>query len=340
MRLDVIVGGQYGSEGKGAIAAFLARNYTSSDLAIRVAGPNAGHTAYDEQGREWKLRAVPVAAVTSRSCNLHIAAGSEIDMEVLRSELAELDAAGHNATERLTVHPSATIIEYQHKADEQAASLVQRIGSTGKGIGAARAARIMRTAMTYGDLSFDQTLPAASTYTPNYAGHSRVMIEGTQGYGLGLHTANYPQVTSSDCRAIDFMAMVGISPWTPGVHTNVIVVARVYPIRVAGNSGPLKGETSWAKLGLPEERTTVTNKVRRVGEQDYELIRSAVKANGGPHGCTIALTMLDQKVPEVRDNRDVGGWPQAALDEINKVSQLAGAPVSFVGVGPRSVVVL
>ncbi len=346
MRLDVIVGGQYGSEGKGAIAASLARNYVNGDLAIRVAGPNAGHTAYDEQGREWKLRAVPVAAVTSRSCDLHIAAGSEIDMEVLRSELAELDAAGHNATDRLTVHPSATIIEYQHKADEQAASLVQRIGSTGKGIGAARAARIMRTAMTYEDLVFDRDenlnvhLPTASTHTPNYAGYSRVMIEGTQGYGLGLHTANYPQVTSSDCRAIDFMAMVGISPWTPGVHTNVIVVARVYPIRVAGNSGPLKGETTWQALGLPEERTTVTNKVRRVGQQDYELIRAAVKANGGRGGCTVALTMLDQKIPEIRDNTNVGTWPQAALDEIDKIAHFTEVPVSLVGVGPRSVVVL
>jgi adenylosuccinate synthase len=150
--LTVVVGAQFGSEGKGAIVGHLARSFGVHDCVIRVAGPNAGHTAYDDAGREWKLRAVPVGAVTNPHCELHIAAGSEVDLDVLASELNELDAAGHRATERLTVHPSATILTSEHRATEGAAGLIGRIGSTGKGIGAARADRIMRRAITFEEL--------------------------------------------------------------------------------------------------------------------------------------------------------------------------------------------
>jgi len=123
-----------------------------------------------------------------------------------------------------------------------------------------------------------------------------VQIEGTQGYGLGLHTRHYPQVTSSDCRAIDFMAMAGVSPWGANVRqVDVWVVYRPYPIRVAGNSGPLYRETTWEELGLPQEHTTVTQKVRRVGGWDGALARAALTANGGPSPSVhIAVTMIDQ----------------------------------------------
>ena len=63
---------------------------------------------------------------------------------------------------------------------------------------------------------------------------------------------------------------------------------------MAGNSGPLKGETSWEELGLEPERTTVTNKVRRVGDWDPELLEEAIRANGGGgwnSGVSLAVTM-------------------------------------------------
>ena len=59
-RLQVVVGGQFGSEAKGACTAFLARKAAQNGLAavIRVAGPNAGHTAYDSAGKNWALRQI------------------------------------------------------------------------------------------------------------------------------------------------------------------------------------------------------------------------------------------------------------------------------------------
>lgn len=338
--VTMVVGGQYGSEGKGAVVGFLARDADSRTTVIRVAGPNAGHTAYDSHGTEWKLRAVPVAAVTSRECQLHIAAGSEIDPSVLADEVTRLDEAGHKVSERLTVHPAATILTVDNLATEAITGLVARIGSTGKGIGAARAARAMRTAPTAGELFKHRPLILSEdgpfdVYTPRH-----VIIEGTQGYGLGLHTRQYPQVTSSDCRAVDFLGMAGISPWSLDVDSfDVIVVARVYPIRVAGNSGPLKDETTWEELGLPEERTTVTNKVRRVGAWDSDLLHEAIIANGGGNwnsSVQLAITMLDQQFPQMRDVYDSEKLTGAALEWLTDVQDEHETDIKLVGTGPNS----
>ena len=77
--LKVVVGGQFGSEAKGAVGAYLAADGRTA--TVRVAGPNAGHTAYDADGREWKLRQIPAAAVTTDT-PIFIGAGSEIDYPV------------------------------------------------------------------------------------------------------------------------------------------------------------------------------------------------------------------------------------------------------------------
>jgi adenylosuccinate synthase len=338
--VTVVVGGQYGSEGKGAVVAFLARGAGESTTVIRVAGPNAGHTAYDPQGREWKLRAVPVAAVTSRTCQLHIGAGSEIDPTVLADEVTRLDEAGHDVSSRLTIHPAATILLPSDIAEEATSGIVGRIGSTGKGIGAARAARIMRTAPTAGELFKHRPSTLSEDGPFDLGGVQHVIVEGTQGYGLGLHTRQYPQVTSSDCRAIDFLGMAGISPWSVDVdRLRVLIVARMYPIRVAGNSGPLKDETSWSQLGLPEEHTTVTNKVRRVGEWDDELLHEAIAANGGGNwnsDVQLAITMVDQRFPQIRDVINPGRITDHAYEWLQNAQDEAETDIALIGTGPNS----
>lgn len=338
-QVTVVVGAQFGSEGKGAIAGHLGKSMGMYDVAVRVAGPNAGHTAYDTDHREWKLRAVPVAAVTSSNCHLHIAAGSEIDTEVLIGEINDLDDAGFNVSGRLSIHPAATVLHPRYIADEQSLGLAGRIGSTSKGIGAARAARIMREANLAESSPTLHRWTTGDRWTYDYARHGKVVIEGTQGYGLGLHTPFYPTVTSSDCRAVDFLAMAGISPWAPWISDlNVILVARVYPIRVAGPSGPLWKETSWDQLGLPEERTTVTNKIRRVGDWDQSLVEEAIVANGGGGDgpVELALTMLDQKFGSIKGQTSIDD-PHA--DEyIRQLEDDLDIRVRYVGTGPETVV--
>jgi len=303
-KLQIVVGGQAGSEAKGAVAGYLAAEQKNL-LCIRVAGPNAGHSVvHPVTGRKYALRQIPVGAVTNRDAYLAIAAGSEIDPYVLHEEINWLEQEGIPVRDRLFIDPAATWLTQAHKDRETTAALTARIGSTGKGIGAARAARIMRDAVTVGQAEpefrqfgiVDQVSAIAHSYLTKGA---TVQIEGTQGYMLGLHTQYYPQVTSSDCTAIDFLAMARVNPWWVAEHElETWVVFRPYPIRVAGNSGPLKDETTWEELGLEPELTTVTKKIRRVGHWDGQVALAAIEANGG--GLIrpmLALTMADQIDP-------------------------------------------
>jgi len=358
MKLSVVVGGQYGSEGKGAVAGHLAARSEQPVVAIRVAGPNAGHTVYGRcpgqvcglqdghldslpvgEGHPWKLRQVPVAAVTRPDAVLVIAAGSEVDLAVLEAEVAALDSAGYDASSRLMVDFQASVIDPGFLESE--AELVARIGSTGKGVGKTRAARIMRTCDLYGT----RRRWAVRDAWQAIAGPVHVIVEGTQGYALGLHAGWYPYCTSSDCRAIDFMSMAGIPPQA----ADVWVVLRTWPIRVAGTSGPMHQEVTWDVVGQPVERTTVTNKVRRVGRWDRDLARAAVKANGR---CKVALTMVDYDLPFLAgETGSYGAWAAAAgmtygpgIDPVvlaekylATVESDCGAPIRLVGTGPDTI---
>lgn len=316
MKLEVIAGAQFGSEGKGHVTAQRVAKLKQDGhvvINVRVAGPNAGHCViHPETGTKYAFRALPVGAVEP-GVICYIAAGSEVDLDVLESEIDLLAQEGHLPA--VFIDPAATLLTPEHIRMEQDSDLNAKAGSTAKGIGAARSERLWRRATTVRQdedakirlrlMGVD--IMSLDSYLGTYHGKLQnvaMVIEGTQGYGLGLHTENYPQVTSSDCRAIDFMAMAGISPWDHRVSSLQIWLAtRVYPIRVAGNSGPLKGETTWDELGLEAEHTTVTKKVRRVGAWDGELVRKAVLANGGGRlidtTVLLAITMLDQKFPWV-----------------------------------------
>lgn len=355
----MVVGGQFGSEGKGAVAGWVGREAANEGrevLGVRVGGPNAGHTVYgrcphvvaqsmdgytqivdcgkcNDFGHPWALRQVPVLAVTNPEAGLIIAAGSEVDPDVLHAEIAALDRAGYDVSNRLVVDANATLLMESHRAAEAGKELNRRLGSTAKGIGGARVDRLWREARTVG---LHGGFPPENYGNPDVAtdtadlmerclaegGH--VVIEGTQGFGLGLHTEYYPFTTSGDCRAIDFLAQAGLSPWVLSSRDEeyrpdlkVIVCFRPYPIRVAGNSGPMGSETSWEDLGLPQEFTTVTQKVRRVAAWDPQLVEAAIRANGGlgPH-LVLALTMADHVVPGLKGETDHVGFEEAeAVDK-------------------------
>jgi adenylosuccinate synthase len=353
-RLMVVVGGQFGSEGKGHLTAELAARSRAdrNSLVIRVGGPNAGHTVWAD-GQEYKLRHLPTPIAVRKDYTVALGAQSVINPEVLRAELEMFPGR------YVVVDPSATVLEPEHIAAEEGDDVMQNIGSTRKGIGAARAARIRRTARTAFDLWGDQgseldpriiCSPVSYLAEATLGMGADVIVEGAQGYGLGLHSEFYPHCTSSDCTAMDVLAQAQISPWAfPNLEPEVWVAVRPYPIRVAGTSGPLRGETSWAALGLPEERTTVTNKVRRVGSPDWALVADAVRANGGSANpktsrVRLALMMADQVFPELSGLTEVSqlltlmGDGHAVEDYLTMVAEETGARIAAIGTGPETMV--
>ena len=287
MPVSIVVGGQFGSEGKGKVALAIVRRKMAAAV-IRVGGTNSGHTAIGADHKAYVLRQLPAAAI-DRSVQVVFPAGSYIDLKIFNDELERLRLG----SDRVLISPMARIITNEHKQWERTEGLGPAIGSTQSGTGAAVMAMTARGATGFPLPSLraeekpelapflrDTTSAVRSLLNAG----QRVVIEGTQGYGLSLLQGGYwPKATSRDTSAAGFLAEAGLSPRDVD---DVTMVIRCHPICVAGDSGPLKGETTWetiaAEAGLPldyREYTTVTGKVRRVGRFDPDLVHRAIAAN-------------------------------------------------------------
>jgi len=282
MPLTVVVGGQYGSEGKGKMVAHLVMNSALPTSVVRCGGSNAGHTAH-VGGRTYRLRQLPTGVV-AEDCKLFLAAGMLIDLEVLSSEIATCGVAAS----RLRIDRNAAVISDEDKKEENRLGLRQRIASTLSGTGAATARKVLRDA----GLRLAKDIPELREYIGDvsrelndaYDRGEHVIVEGTQGFGLSLHhTQAFPFATSRDTTAAAFLADAGLSPL---LVTEVVLVLRTYPIRVGGNSGPMYREITWREVARRSgckqelaEYTTVTGTLRRVGEFDWHLAERSVRAN-------------------------------------------------------------
>jgi adenylosuccinate synthase len=300
MSLWIVVGGQFGSEGKGKVSAFITKT-EGIDICVRCGGPNSGHSFVGENGRNIVVRQLPTGFIRSQT-RLLIPAGALVDLEVLKGEIDNLKIPA----ERIGVDPNCFIIEARDRDTERSLQLRERLSSTLCGVGSAVSRRVLRAADARlakdagGQYPWLRPLLVREGVSTeiNTALDERksVLIEGTQGFGLSVyHSPYYPHCTSRDTTAAGFLSEVGVSPLRV---TEIVAVFRTFPIRVAGSqAGPLKNEIDWETIrresGYPHdiaERTSVTNKVRRVARFDWELARAAVGVNRPTH---IAVNGLD-----------------------------------------------
>jgi adenylosuccinate synthase len=320
MPVTAIVGAQFGSEGKGAIAARLAHRF---QVAVRTGGPNAGHSFFFD-GRVWKMRQMPCAWI-NRDCSLIIGAGGVVDIEVLEKEIEQ--------TGRIPLVDShAAIILPEDRINEKADGLGKSIGSTLEGVGEARIGKIQRrnaerlAATSYRQLAVDDTFWIINRHIETGA---HVLLEGTQGSGLSLHFGEWPYVTSHDTNVSQLMADAGIAA-SQLDHT--LLVARTFPIRVGGNSGPLFNEMAWEDIPghVAPERTTVTNRERRIGKWDSDLFRKAVVLN---QPCGLALTFTDYVDPTIRGATSRREITPTVLKLIGQMEAEYGVPIVMIGTG-------
>lgn len=298
-KLTVLVGGQYGSEAKGAIAAYLADEY---GVHIRVGSPNAGHTIW-WKGAKHIMQSIPCGWINPNA-SIIIGRGALLNMKQLMKEIVHIMQYYPDFLNRLYIDPEAGILDEKFHQMEGGTEgeMHKRIGSTGEGVGPARVARINRD-----KTEFHQFKDVAEEYglekclavnTPAMIAKLQddgvdIMIEGTQGAGLSLLHSHYPYCTSIDTNASGIISEVGIAP---SRVTNVIMVCRTYPIRVAGNSGYMKNEITWEELDkrlgkhIDKEKTTVTKKIRRIAEWDDELFAQSCILNAPTE---IALTFAN-----------------------------------------------
>lgn len=346
-KLTLIYGGQYGSEGKGQLTARLITssqaNLTDRPVAaVRVGGPNAGHTAIAADGDMIKAQSIPIPMFVSRRVTGFIGPAGVILMDILQQEIARLKQIWGDTPPLLFIDQNASVI-----TDEQMAREVEMkgtIGSTGEGVGAATADKVMRKAPLFAEwynnggkdkLPMWVIMRDVPQTLAEYSGD--LLVEGTQGYHLSLNTGrHYPYLTSRDCGPEAIMGQIGINPRQFEMH-NIICVLRTYPIRVGGNSGPLPKEITWQTLmqrthGYIQEpeRTTVTKKIRRIAEFDEgDAIRTISETK--PH--QIALTFLDYVFPEISNTERWEDLPPHVMKWLDERQKLLEVPIRWVSTG-------
>lgn len=328
--VDVLVGAQYGSEGKGQVAAYLAPEY---DVLIRVGGPNAGHSVW-AQPEPYRFHHLPSGTMDA-DADLVIGPGAVLRPESLLDEIVEFKVS----VDRLSIDPQAMVIEEEDILEEH--GLVESIGSTGQGVGAATARKILRTEANPAvrlAKDVERLSPfvrkTARLLDEMFAAGKRVMLEGTQGTHLSVHHGSYPHVTSRDTTVAGCLAEAGINPRR---LNRSILVCRTYPIRVEGPSGPMSREIDWSTVaersGIPLEElrevetTSTTGRQRRVGEFDWSLLQRASAINGSTD---IALTFTDYFSIRNREARRFDQLTEDTILFVDEIERVAGAPVSLI----------
>jgi len=335
MPVTVVVGGQFGSEGKGKVAHYLAKEMNAS-VAIRCGGPNSGHTVIDSDGNPIVFQQLPTASILP-DISIVLCAGMYIDLDILYKEIeiAKL------SQDRLLIDPNAVIITPEIKKAEIECGLVNSIGSTGSGTGAAIIRRIMRDKY----ITFAHNVPEIASFIKETKQYLRsqlkqkrdIILEGTQGFGLSLlHSPFYPYVTSRDTSAAAFLSEAGLSPLDV---KDIILTLRAFPIRVNGNSGPLSEEIDWDILtkesGNSEpviEYTSVSKKIRRVARFDSVVVNQAMASNSPTKLVLNHLDYIDYSCQQsVTSSKKVKAF-------IKTVESLIHASLDYIGFGPDKII--
>lgn len=313
--VSAIVGGQFGSEAKGLAASWLAINHSASAMfCLTNAGAQAGHTTVLEDDTTFVCYHLPTIGVLNPDSLMYLTAGSIIDLDLLAKEVCNISAAislsVSSLLHRLVIHPNAAVITHQNKMDEAGLKGTTHLGSTGKGVGAALASKVMRrpeaTISAHKGLIND-LLSGVIIGTLDIPGllddQHPVTLEVPQGTGLGINNPGdfYPKSTSRDCWVMQGLTDAGIHAHYLSV---VLMVCRTFPIRVGhvydperniiGHSGdfyPDSPELKWEDFpGVQPEITTVTKRVRRIADWSNLQYKVALKLNRPTH---VMLTFVN-----------------------------------------------
>jgi adenylosuccinate synthase len=220
----VVLGLQYGDEGKGKISAGLAKTNLFDCSARYNGGPNAGHTVNLTNGKQLKLHQIPASIIYKIPG--HIGAGCAVNFTLLDREAQEFKKVmGFCPYDFLTISPRATLIGSGHiKEDKNEHAITQ--GSTGSGIAPAYASFYNRSARLTNSYTWpDSNGRECIQDLPNA---QNLLLEGAQGFYLDPHLGNYPYTTSSSSHP-------GYAASTIGFPVNkikeIVGVAKCYETR-------------------------------------------------------------------------------------------------------------
>ena len=331
MKADLIVGIQWGDEGKGKIVDLLAQKY---DMVARYqGGHNAGHTIVVD-GKVMALHLIPSGILNPDALNV-IGNGVVVSPEALIKEMKQFD----DLEGRLFVSESAHMILNHHIMIDQAKERLRgknAIGTTGRGIGPAYSDKISRSGFRMGELrdieklsgkileycvqngplldALSIKIPTKSDLEKDLIEYAKallpfvanttqmvwdalkddkkVLLEGAQGTLLDIDHGTYPYVTSSSTIAAGACTGLGISPKDIG---NVTGIVKAYATRVGNGPFPTEdfGEEGDRLRKQGHEFGTTTGRPRRCGWFDAIACKHACRLNGVDQLSVMKLDVLD-----------------------------------------------
>lgn len=179
MKVDVLLGLQWGDEGKGKVVDVLTPRY---DVVARFqGGPNAGHTL-EFEGQKYVLRSIPSGIFQGDKVNI-IGNGVVLDPALFKAEAESLEASGHHLKEHLLISKKAHLILPTHRLLDSAYEAAKghaKVGTTGKGIGPAYTDKVGRNGIRVGDILYN----FEKKYATVKARHEQLLKEMTHEYDL------------------------------------------------------------------------------------------------------------------------------------------------------------
>jgi adenylosuccinate synthase len=331
MKADLIVGIQWGDEGKGKIVDLLAQKYDC--VARYQGGHNAGHTIVVD-GKTHALHLIPSGILNPKAINI-IGNGVVVSPEALIKEMKQFD----NLLGRLFVSESAHMILTFHTLIDQAKEKLRgekAIGTTGRGIGPAYSEKIARAGFRLGELRDVETLTSrvmeyfvqnkaifealeialpsreelvkelntfAEALVPFLANttkmawdlmdnEKKILLEGAQGTMLDIDHGTYPYVTSSSTISAGACTGLGVNPKDIGKVTGIV---KAYCTRVGNGPFPTEdhGDIGERLRKQGHEFGTTTGRPRRCGWFDAVACRYASRLNGCDDLSIMKLDVLD-----------------------------------------------
>jgi adenylosuccinate synthase len=333
MKTDVLLGLQWGDEGKGKIVDVLTPDY---DIVARFqGGPNAGHTL-EFEGQKYVLRSIPSGIFQGGKINI-IGNGVVLDPALFKAEVEALEASGHDLTQRLYISRKAHLILPTHRlldAAYEAQKGVGKIGTTGKGIGPAYTDKISRNGLRIGDLDYN----FEAKYQAAIARHENLLHQLNFEYDLTVlekefwegiesiqrfkridseHFINKALLEGKNILAegaqgtmldIDF----GSYPFVTSSNTisagactglgiapskigEIYGIFKAYCTRVGSGPFPseLLDETGQKMRDIGQEYGSVTGRPRRCGWIDLVALRYAIQIDGVTHLIMMKSDVLD-----------------------------------------------
>ena len=297
----VIIGAQWGDEGKGKIVDYLAEK---AEYVVRYSGgPNAGHTIVVD-GKQYALHQVP-SGILYANKNVYLGAGMVIDPEALFNELQMLKDNGINWEGRVFISDRAHLIlpKYRTMDKERDAARPRPIGTTGRGIGIAYGEKANRDGLRLADLDWEEKMGEYTgedkAYLDKYKDrllsmrvdltaemwklrNANILFEGAQGAMLDIDSGTYPYVSSGPSCAAGAAVGSGIGPHD---LDKILGVFKAYETRV-GN-GPMPSEFNDTSEGAlcqyvrdtGREYGVTTGRARRCGYLDLVALRYACRVN-------------------------------------------------------------